>query len=148
MVPVFGFFEVLLWIIVISQIMKNLNNWMCYIAWASGYSLGTIVGMAIEEKLALGLKVVRIIVTDNGERIIAALREKRQGVTVLDGRGALGPIKMIYTVANRKEVPQIEEMILNYYPDAFYSVEEIKEVHKGTFTPTGGSLLKKLFSRS
>ncbi len=148
MVPVFGFFEVLLWIIVISQVMKNLNNWMCYVAWAAGFSLGTIVGMAIEERLALGLKVVRIIVTDNGEKIIAALRERRQGVTVLDGRGAVGPVKMIYTVVNRKEVPQIETLILSYYPDAFYSVEEIKEVHKGTFTPTGRSLLKQLFSRT
>ncbi len=121
---------------------------MCYVAWAAGFSLGTIVGMAIEERLALGLKVVRIIVTDNGEKLIAALRKRRQGVTVLDGRGAVGPIKMIYTVVNRKEVPQIETLILSYYPDAFYSVEEIKEVHRGTFTPTGRSLLKQLFNRS
>lgn len=146
MVPVIGFFEVLLWIIVISQVMKNLNNWMCYFAWAGGFALGTVVGMAIEEKLALGLKVVRVFVTDNGDILIAALRERRQGVTTIDGQGALGPVKMIYTVVNRKQVPEIESLIMKYYPDTFYSVEDIKEVHKGTFTPKSGSVIKQLFT--
>jgi uncharacterized protein YebE (UPF0316 family) len=146
MVPIIGFFEVLLWIIVVSQVMKNLNNWLCYFAWAGGFALGTVVGMAIEEKLALGLKVVRVFVTDNGTELITALRDRRQGVTIIDGHGALGPVKMIYTVVNRKLVPEIESLIIKYYPNTFYSVEDIKEVHKGTFTPNSRSVFKQLFS--
>ena len=59
-VPILGFFEVLLWLIVIGQVMKNLNNVACYIGWAGGFATGTLVGMKIEEKLALGLQVIRI----------------------------------------------------------------------------------------
>ena len=60
-VPLLGFFEVLIWIIVVAQVMKNLNNIACYLAWAGGFATGTFVGLWIEEKLALGLQVIRII---------------------------------------------------------------------------------------
>jgi len=52
--PVLGFFEVLVWIMAISQIMQNLNNFVCYFAYAAGFATGTFVGIIIEEKLAIG----------------------------------------------------------------------------------------------
>ena len=60
-VPIIGFFEVLLWLIAIGQIMQNLNNVMCYFAWAGGYATGTFLGLFLEEKLALGTQVIRLI---------------------------------------------------------------------------------------
>ena len=51
--PILGFFEVLIWIVVISQIMQNLNNPLCYIAYALGFALGTYFGIMVEEKLAI-----------------------------------------------------------------------------------------------
>lgn len=149
LVPILGFFEVLIWIVVISQVMKNLNNWMCYLAWAGGYGMGTVVGMKIEERLALGLRVIRIITHQSCESLIAALKEKRRGVTIIDGHGAMGPIKMIFTVVKRKEVKDVEEIIAHHQPQAFYSVEDITNVRYGTFMPTDNNKLdvfKRLFS--
>src|SRR4051812_32639883 len=60
-VPVLGFFEVLIWLISIRQIMKYLDNPVCYIGFAGGFSMGTYVGMLVERKLALGMQVLRII---------------------------------------------------------------------------------------
>src|SRR3954467_8409400 len=60
-VPVLGFFEVLIWLISIRQIMKYLDNPMCYLGFAGGFSMGTYVGMLVERKLALGMQVLRII---------------------------------------------------------------------------------------
>ena len=79
-VPYIGFFEVLLWLIAISQIMKNLNNVMCYFAWAGGYAMGSYVGLTIEEKLAIGKQVMRIITNQAYETFLAlalAVRIKR-----------------------------------------------------------------------
>ena len=60
--PLLGFFEVLVWILAISEIMQNLNNWVCYVAYAAGFAAGNYVGMIIEEKLAIGILIIRIII--------------------------------------------------------------------------------------
>jgi len=146
-VPLIGFFEVLIWLLVVSQIMKNLNNWMCYVGWAGGYATGTIVGMMIEEKLALGLKVVRIITNQNYEELVQSLKESHRGVTIIDGHGAMGPIKMIFTVVKRKEVKEVEAIIAQHHPSAFYSIEDITSVYHGTFVSGGRGIFKRLFER-
>src|SRR2546425_576159 len=94
LVPVLGFFEVLIWLIVIGQIMQHLTNFLCYIAWAGGFALGTIVGMYFEEKLALGMQVLRIITNQDCENLLAALRTASVGVTVINGHGAKGPVQI------------------------------------------------------
>jgi uncharacterized protein YebE (UPF0316 family) len=58
--PLLGFFEVLIWIIVISKIMQNLNNYVNYVAYAAGFATGNLVGMIIEEKLAVGVQMIRV----------------------------------------------------------------------------------------
>lgn len=149
-VPIMGFFEVLIWIVVVSQVMKNLNNWMCYFAWAGGYAMGTVVGMKIEEQLALGLRVIRIITSFHHDPLIDKLKEQRRGVTIIDGHGAMGPIKMIFTVVKRKEVKEVEALIAEHHPGAFYSVEDITTVRHGTFMPSDGNRwgpLGRLFGR-
>lgn len=148
-VPYIGFFEVLLWIIAVSSILKNLNNVMCYIAFASGYSVGIFVGLAIEEKLAIGTQVIRIITKHQSIEIVDALNSENYGVTSVDAMGARGPVKMIFTIVKRKEVPHVIEIIHAKQPDAFYSVEDCKDAtqvrygSKSKFKSNILSLLKK-----
>ena len=61
--PVFGFFEVLIWIVVIGKVMQNLGNVFCYIGYAGGFATGNLVGIIIEERLAMGILLIRIINT-------------------------------------------------------------------------------------
>lgn len=53
LVPILGFFEVLIWLIAIRQIFNNVDNIACYLAWAGGFSAGTYLGMYLEEKIAI-----------------------------------------------------------------------------------------------
>jgi uncharacterized protein YebE (UPF0316 family) len=147
-VPVLGFFEVLIWIIVVAQVMKNLNNVACYLAWASGFATGTYVGLYIEERLALGLQVIRIITNQNCDELIEALKQDNHGVTIVDAQGAVGPVKMIFTIIQRKNVQAVSKLISKYNPTAFYSVEEIKNANMGVFTesPSSGfSSIRRIF---
>jgi uncharacterized protein YebE (UPF0316 family) len=147
-VPVLGFFEVLIWIIVVAQVMKNLNNWACYLAWAGGFATGTFVGLWIEEKLALGLQVIRIITNQNCDELLAALKQENHGITVVNAQGAIGPVKMIFTIIKRKNVKDVALMIRKYNPTAFYSVEEIKNTSQGVFTENskyGFDSIRQLF---
>ena len=147
-VPLLGFFEVLIWIIVVAQVMKNLNNWACYLAWAGGFATGTYVGLWIEEKLALGLQVIRIITNQDCDDLLDALKKENHGITVVDAQGAIGPVKMIFTIIKRKNVKEVVQLIRKYNPTAFYSIEEIKNSSQGVFTENTGSgfsVIRKMF---
>ena len=135
-VPILGFFEVLIWVIMIAQVMKNLNNVACYIAWAGGFSMGSYIGMIIEERLALGMEVVRIITNQDCEALIDALKKNNHGITVIPGQGAVGPVKILFTIIKRKDLDQVVSLIRIYNPTAFYSVEDIKDTSMGVFSNT------------
>lgn len=149
LVPVLGFFEVLIWLIAIRQIFNNVNNFACYIAWAGGFSAGTYLGMYIEEKLALGMQIIRIITHENTEALIESFKKCQQGVTIVDGQGAIGPVKVIFTVVRRTTKHEIIKLIHDHSPDAFYSVEEVKSSSHGFF-PNGNnsSAIKRILSLS
>ena len=53
--PILGFFEVLIWLIAISKIFQNLDNWLCYVTYAAGFATGNYIGLFLEEKLAVGI---------------------------------------------------------------------------------------------
>lgn len=99
-VPIVGFFEVLIWLIAMKQVMSRADNFVCYFAWAGGFAMGTYVGMRIEERLALGMQVIRIITSEISEKLINALRDANHGITIVDAQGAIGPVKMIFLLCN------------------------------------------------
>ncbi len=138
-VPIMAFFEVLIWLISIGQIMKNLSNPLCYIAFAGGYATGTIVGMYIERRLALGTLVLRIITSQDSRELIHALTVSNVGITVIDGHGAKGPVKIIFTIIKRKDLQQIREIINKYNPNAFYTIEDIRHANLGVFPELSAS---------
>ncbi len=135
-VPVIGFFEVLLWLIAIGQIMQNLSNVMCYFAWAAGYATGTFLGLTLEEKLAIGTQVIRLITNKNCDEFLEELKIDKHGFTVVDAQGAKGPVKIIFIVVERKNVKTLSEKIQRLLPNSFYSVEDIRETSSGVFNET------------
>jgi len=131
--PLMGFFEVLIWIIVISQIMKNLNNFACFIAYAAGFATGNFVGILIEEKLALGMLVVRIILVKDECKMKERLSAAGFGVTSVDAYGVNGRVTIIYTVIKRKDLNDVTKIITRCNSRAFYSVEDARMVRQGVF---------------
>jgi len=135
-VPIIGFFEVLLWLIAIGQIMQNLNNVMCYFAWAGGYATGTFLGLFLEEKLALGTQVIRLITNKESGIFLEELKSQHHGFTVVDGQGAKGPVKIIFIVVERRFIKNLAQVIERLLPGSFYSVEDIRETSQGVFNET------------
>jgi len=131
--PVVGFFEVLIWLLAIGQIMKNLSNPACYIAYAGGFAMGNYVGMWIAEKLSLGVVLIRVITKMDALPLVEHLNSKSYGVTSVDGHGASGVVKVVFTIVPRREVPSVVESIKKFNPQAFYSIEEVGFVEKGIF---------------
>ncbi len=131
--PLLGFFEVLIWIIVIGKIMQNLNNIACYIAYAGGFAAGNFVGILIEEKLAIGMQVVRIITQKDASELIIALGTSGYGATSIAAQGSTGRVDVVYTIINRSNLKDVVEIIKKFNPKAFYSVEDTRFVSEGVF---------------
>ena len=128
--PVIGFFQVLVWIITITRIMANLDNWTCYIAYAAGFATGNFTGMILEEKLALGVEMIRIITQRRADNLIAALKKAGFPVTTVNATGSFGDVAILYVVVSRKHISQVLELIRQYNPRAFYTVEDIRFISK------------------
>lgn len=131
--PLLGFFEVLIWLIAIRQIMQNLNNPASYIAYAAGFATGNIVGIYLEEKLAIGTLIIRIITVKEAQALVNALHVAGYGVTSLDAEGATGKVKLIYTVIRRRDLHTVMSTIRQFNPKSFVSVEEIESASAGIF---------------
>ncbi len=131
-----GFFEALIWIIIISQIIRNLDNAMCFIAYAGGFAAGSYIGMRIEERLALGKVVMRVITSQPADELLAVLRDKRFGVTSVGAEGAKGPVRILFMVIKRADLEAVVDLIKKFNPNAFYTVEDIRYVSEGVFPLT------------
>ncbi len=134
-VPFIGFFEVLIWLVAMKQVMGHVDSPMAYFAWAAGFATGTYVGMRIEERLALGMQVLRIITSGPSEKLIEALRAANHGITVVDAQGAKGPVKMIFSIVQRKHLKEVIATIEQTQPNAFYSIEDVRNAQHGVFQP-------------
>src|SRR4030042_945426 len=99
-----GFFEVLIWVLTIGQIMKHLSNPLCYIAYAGGFAMGNFVGIGIAERLSLGIVLVRVVTQNDAQPLVDTLRSRDYGVTSVEGQGKSGRVKVVFTVVRRREV--------------------------------------------
>lgn len=123
---ILGFFEVMIWLLAIRQIMQNLNNPFNYIAYAAGFAMGNFTGISIERRLLVSNVMVRVITRKDASALTSFLRGNGYGVTTVDAQGMEGPVKMIFTVVNRKNLFEIVEAIKKFNPNAFYTIEEMK----------------------
>ncbi|WP_103664408.1 DUF2179 domain-containing protein [Gracilimonas amylolytica] len=127
---VLGFFEVLIWVIVVAQLLTNLDHWVNYIAYAAGFSAGTFMGLFIEDKMKIGTVLVRIITLQKSQDIIEALKEAGVAVTSVDAKGGFNDVKIIFTVLKRKKLNKVFDIVKDLDPEAFFSTEEVKYSNK------------------
>ena len=131
--PLLGFFEVLIWLLAMRQILNNLDNAATYIGFAAGFAMGNYVGMLLEEKLAMGSQVIRIITKKDGSDLVKYFKSHGYGVTVLEGQGTTGKVNVIFTIVKRCDLKKVVKLIHHCNPKAFYSVEDIRSVNEGVF---------------
>ena len=133
--PVLGFFEVLIWITAISKIMQNLDNYVNYVAYAAGFATGNFVGMIIEEKLAMGIQMIRVFANERGLELVQILNINGFGATSVEAHGAKEKVHLVYSIVHRNELEKVLKLIDNFNPKAFFTIEDVKSVNEGIFNP-------------
>ena len=133
-----GFFESIIWLIAISQIIQNVTNIPAYIGWAAGFALGNYFGLIIEERLAVGKLIVRVITAVEAQALIEKLKDSGYGVTHIDGQGTAGKVKVLFCVIQREQFERVVEIIQSFNPKAFYTVEDVRTAREGVFPKSQG----------
>lgn len=121
-----GFFEALIWVLAISQVMQHLNDWTTYFAFALGFGFGNYVGLLLEERLAVGTLIIRTIIRQEAPELSKALWQAGFGVTSVDALGETGPVKIIFTVVKRRHLKKIIDLIKKCSPNALYTIEDVR----------------------
>jgi uncharacterized protein YebE (UPF0316 family) len=144
--PIIAFFEIVIWLLAMEVVMSDLSNIANFFAFAFGFAMGTYVGLVIEEKLSIGMVILRIVTTEeSNEEISAFLQSENFGITSLDAKGARGNVKMILTLVNRTDLPRITEHLRMTNPHAFFSIEDIRYANEGVFRPKKINALTRFF---
>ncbi|HEX5138055.1 MAG TPA: DUF5698 domain-containing protein [Planctomycetota bacterium] len=122
---VLGFFELLIWVVVVSRVVHNLDKPIYAVCYATGFALGTYLGITVEAWFGAGDQVFRAF-TRLGDRIAAELREKGYVVTLFHGTGKEGPISMLFVQAPRRRMRPVIEHVVRADPECFYLVDDIR----------------------
>lgn len=123
--------EVVIYVVGLGLVLENLNEIQNLIAYALGYGVGVIVGMKIEEKLALGYITINVITKEYDLDLPKVLREKGYGVTDWAANGLEGDRMALQILTPRKYELKLYQTIKELDPKAFIIAYEPKSIHGG-----------------
>ncbi|MDV2886779.1 DUF5698 domain-containing protein [Alkalihalophilus pseudofirmus] len=123
--------EILVYVIGLSLVLDNLDQPQNLIAYALGYGIGVIIGMKVEEKLALGYITVNVITKEYEPDIPNALRDKGYGVTNWVAYGREGERLMMEILTSRRSEQNLYQTVKELDPKAFIISHEPKAFFGG-----------------
>ena len=118
-----GLVESAIWIVAISQVIKDIDDPVLIGAYATGFAAGTILGTYIERIVGVGNIVVRVFTSSNSPSVAETLRDNGHGVTVIDGEGKEGPVKIYLCVIPRRKLKSVLGMIEEINPNAYITTD-------------------------
>jgi uncharacterized protein YebE (UPF0316 family) len=128
---ILGFFQSAIFVLAIGKVLTQLDNPLNIIGYAAGFATGNVVGMYIEERIAIGHVLINIISPRRGSAIVNHLRQNGYAVTELSGRGKDGMVSMINCSVLRKQVDTVRLLVNEIDPEAFITAEDVRPVRRG-----------------
>ena len=130
---IIGVVEVSIWLLVVSSVLDGISDDpLRMVVYALGFGTGILLGSTIEEKLAIGLVTLNIIVSEEDAGLMAQLlREDDLGVTIITAEGYKEPKKIIMTHVKRKRKNEVMKLIGNSDINCVISISDTKTVYGG-----------------
>lgn len=128
-----GFFEVMIYLIVLGKVVGNINKPILIIAYGLGYASGNLIGSKLEEKLSIGRLLVQIIVKDLQNDFVGKLRDAGFGVTIFEGQGMEGSSFMLNVIAERKKMRLLKQIVNEQDSGAFITTMDVRSSLGGYF---------------
>lgn len=128
---VLGFFQSAIFVVAISSVLSGKQTWLSILAYAAGFATGNVVGMLIEERLAIGHIRLNIISSLRGAEISDHLRQAGFAVTEIPARGKDGTVSVLQCSVLRRDFDKAETVIFETDREAFITAEEVRAVRRG-----------------
>jgi uncharacterized protein YebE (UPF0316 family) len=125
---IIGFFEALIWVIAVSRVLSGLSDPLRMVAFAAGFAAGTYLGSMVEEWLALGQSLIRVVTVSGSPAVAPLIRGQGFGATVLNGDGMNGEVQVTFTVVPRKSVGEVTRLVHEVNPDAYVTIESTSSI--------------------
>lgn len=132
---VLGFFEVMIYLIVLGKVVGNINQPVLIIAYCLGYASGNFIGSKIEEKISIGRLAAQVILKDLNMSLVDRLREAGFGVTIIEGEGKEGRSYLLHVITERKHARNLFDIIDDCDCAAFVTTTDIRSSYGGYFQP-------------
>jgi uncharacterized protein YebE (UPF0316 family) len=128
---VLGFFQASVFVVAIGTVLNNLDNPLNIIGYAAGFATGNVVGMLIEEKMAIGHTMINIVSPRRGSAIADNLRKNGYAVTEIAARGKDGMVTLLNCNVLRRQVGDIRTLVNDIDPEAFITAEDVRPIRRG-----------------
>ena len=118
-----GFIESAIWIIAVSQVIKDINDPILIVGYAGGFAAGTILGSYLEKTIGLGDVVVRVFTPTATPQVAPTLRESGYGVTVINGDGRDGSVTISWCIVPRRKLKKVLRIIKDINSEAYVTTD-------------------------
>ena len=126
-----GFLQSSVFVLAITQVLSNLSNPLVVLGYAGGFATGNVVGMTIENRLAVGHVQLQIISKARGTALATSLRNAGFGVTEITARGKDGAVRLLSTNVLRKDLMRARGIVNETDSEAFITSEDVRPVWRG-----------------
>ncbi len=128
---ILGFLQSVIFVIAFSSVLSNLDNPLNIVGYAAGFATGNVVGILIEQRLAIGYTHIQIVSSRRGVALAQTLRENGFAVTEIPARGKDGTVSMLSVSVRRKQVAAVEEIVHATDAEAFVTTEDVRPMRRG-----------------
>jgi uncharacterized protein YebE (UPF0316 family) len=130
---IIGFFEVLIYVNALGRVVNQLDRWEYLLVYALGFASGNILGIILEERMALGYVGAEVVVGANSDELVDLLRNSGFGVTVAEGWGKDGPKDILTVITKRKEMPRLMDLVNQHDANSFTIVMDARKTMGGYY---------------
>ncbi len=128
-----GVVQATVFIVAVSQVLKGpLTPWNVA-GYALGFGSGVLLGIIIEERLAIGYTMFRIYSPSSGIEIAAALRQAGYAVTEIMASGRTGSYPVINCAVARRDQQSVRDLVDKIDTAAFITVDPVMPLQHGYF---------------
>ncbi len=126
-----GFCQSAVYVIAIAKVFSSLSNPLTILGYAAGFATGNVIGMLVEERLAIGHIQLQIISRKHGAALAKALRAGGYGVTEISARGKDGTVRLLTASVLRKDFDHAKRIVHETDRDAFMTSEDVRPIRRG-----------------
>ena len=130
-----GLVESAIFITAMSQVVANLNA-PKMIGYAAGYAAGILVGISIEQWIAAGHVLARIISRSEATVLRDRLFSEGYGVTAVRGEGHEADVQILFIVSPRRRTDALAKTVKSVDPQAFVTIDAISQAIGGYLRPS------------